>query len=73
MTTPLIDLQDVTYAPGGTPVLTGITLGASERRIGIVGRNGSGKTSLIRVLTGLVTADFTVPRGLQTRILTGIA
>lgn len=25
------------------------------------------------ILTGLVTADFTVPRGLQTRILTGIA
>ncbi|WBU53506.1 phage major capsid protein [Paracoccus sp. SCSIO 75233] len=25
------------------------------------------------VLTGLVTADFTVPRGLQTRILTGLA
>ena len=24
------------------------------------------------VLTGLVTADFTVPRGMQTRILTGI-
>jgi hypothetical protein len=25
------------------------------------------------VLTGLVTADFTVPRGLQTRIMTNVA
>lgn len=50
----LIDLVDVTYAPEGTPVLRGITLQSSARRIGIVGRNGSGKTSLARVMAGLV-------------------
>jgi biotin transport system ATP-binding protein len=50
----LIDLADVGYAPDGVRVLSGVTLRMSERRIGIVGRNGSGKTSLARVLAGLV-------------------
>lgn len=53
----LIDLTDVVYAPGGAPVLSGITLQSDARRIGIVGRNGSGKTSLARVISGLVAAD----------------
>lgn len=53
----LIQLEDVHYAPGGVPVLHGITLSTDARRIGIVGRNGSGKTSLARVLTGLVAAS----------------
>ena len=56
MPAPLILLDDVSYAPEGVPVLNGISLEASERRIGIVGRNGSGKTSLARVLAGLVAA-----------------
>ena len=50
----LIDLDKVFYTPEGTSVLCDVTLQASERRIGIVGRNGSGKTSLARVLAGLV-------------------
>lgn len=54
---PLIRLHDVTYAPDGKTVLSGITLDTNARRIGIVGRNGSGKTSLARVLSGLVPAD----------------
>lgn len=53
----LIALDDVFYAPQGVPVLSGITLRSSARRIGIVGRNGSGKTSLARVMAGLVPAD----------------
>ncbi|NNE50939.1 MAG: ABC transporter ATP-binding protein [Sulfitobacter sp.] len=54
MTSPLIDLQGVHYAPEGRPVLSGISLRTQARRIGIVGRNGSGKTSLARVMAGLV-------------------
>jgi biotin transport system ATP-binding protein len=54
---PLIDLDDVFYAPQGVSVLSGITLASDARRIGIVGRNGSGKTSLARVMAGLVAAD----------------
>ena len=55
MSVPLIDLDRVFYTPDGAGVLHDITIQASERRIGIVGRNGSGKTSLARLLAGLVT------------------
>ena len=51
---PLITLEDVTFAPEGQQVLSGLSFSADERRIGIVGRNGSGKTSLARVMAGLV-------------------
>lgn len=54
---PLLMLEDVSYAPEGVEVLTGIALRGSERRIGIVGRNGSGKTSLARIVAGLVAPD----------------
>ena len=53
----LIHLDAVRYAPGGKDVLRDISFRSSARRIGIIGRNGSGKTSLARVLTGLVAAD----------------
>ncbi|MGB3245147.1 MAG: ABC transporter ATP-binding protein [Sulfitobacter sp.] len=55
--TDLIELDAVSYAPGGIPVLADITLHANERRIGIVGRNGSGKTSLARIMTGLIPSS----------------
>ena len=54
---PLIDIDQVRYAPGGVQVLRGVTLQSDAARIGIVGRNGSGKTSFARVLSGLVAAD----------------
>lgn len=44
----------MSFAPQGAQVLHDIALQATERRIGIVGRNGSGKTSLARLLAGLV-------------------
>ena len=53
----LISLQDVSYMPGGADVLGGITFDGNERRIGVVGRNGSGKTSLARIMAGLVAPD----------------
>ena len=57
MTPLLISLERVGYAPGGVDVLRDITIAGNERRIGIVGRNGSGKTSLARVMAGLVAPD----------------
>ncbi len=54
---PLIDVNDVSYAPGGTEVLRQVSIQAGERRIGIVGRNGSGKTTLARVMAGLIAPD----------------
>jgi biotin transport system ATP-binding protein len=38
----------------GKVVLADLTLHLTEARIGIVGRNGSGKTSLLRLMSGLV-------------------
>ena len=57
VSSPLIDLHDVAYAAEGKQILSGVTIRADERRIGIVGRNGSGKTSLARVMAGLIPAD----------------
>ena len=56
-TPPLIDIEKISYTPGGVSVLRDVTLQSDAARIGIVGRNGSGKTSFARVLSGLVAAD----------------
>ena len=49
----VIDLEDVTVVAGDRPLLNRVTwrLGPGDR-VGIVGVNGSGKTSLLRVLDG---------------------
>ncbi|WP_444870366.1 ATP-binding cassette domain-containing protein [Rhodobacter capsulatus] len=49
-----IDIGHVTLERDGTGVFSDLTLRLTERRIGIVGRNGAGKSSLIRLITGLV-------------------
>ncbi|RYH02751.1 phage major capsid protein [Salipiger sp. IMCC34102] len=64
--------------PDQTAIMTATVQGVAPGYLGIYGavdlirdpytKAGSGAL----ILTGLVTADFTVPRGLQTRILTGI-
>ncbi|MGQ2909346.1 MAG: phage major capsid protein [Sphingopyxis sp.] len=64
--------------PDETAIMAATVQGIAPGYLGIYGgvdlirdpytKAGSGAL----VLTGLVTADFTVPRGLQTRILTGI-
>lgn len=67
-----------TVIPAETAILTANVQGVPPGVLGLYGgvdlirdpytKAASGQL----VLTGLVTADFTVPRGLQTRILTGI-
>ena len=49
-----IEVTGLGYAVAGKSILAGIDLTLSEARIGIVGRNGSGKTSLLRIIAGLV-------------------
>ncbi|MBZ4022557.1 cobalt ABC transporter [Rhodobacter sp. TJ_12] len=48
-----IDIQNVHLTREGTAVFAGLNLQLRERRIGIVGRNGAGKSSLIRLMAGL--------------------
>jgi ATP-binding cassette subfamily F protein uup len=54
----LINLESVSKSYGKDPVLQGISLGVGEgERIGIVGRNGGGKSTLLRVMAGVENAD----------------
>ena len=54
----LVNLERVSKAYGVRPLLADVSLGVGEgERIGIVGRNGDGKTTLLRVLTGLEEPD----------------
>ncbi len=47
-------LEDVGLRLAHRDVLSGISLHLTEARIAILGRNGSGKTSLLRVMAGLI-------------------
>jgi ATP-binding cassette subfamily F protein uup len=54
----LVNLERVSKAHGTTVLLDDVSLGvATGERIGIVGRNGGGKTTLLEVLTGREDAD----------------
>ena len=60
MTTPLnlVSLERVSKAHGTTVLLDDISLGiAAGERIGVVGRNGGGKSTLLSVLTGAEPPD----------------
>ena len=71
----VIELEDVTVSAGGRTLLDRVTwrLGPGDR-VGIVGVNGSGKTSLLNVLDGDgaggpgLHADGTVVRGKTVRL-----
>src|SRR3954469_16302276 len=54
----LVNLERVSKAHGTTVLLGDVSLGvAAGERIGVVGRNGGGKTTLLEVLTGREDAD----------------
>ncbi|WP_165990137.1 ABC-F family ATP-binding cassette domain-containing protein, partial [Streptomyces sp. YIM 98790] len=54
----LVNLESVQKVYGTRALLDGLSLGVSEGdRIGVVGRNGDGKTTLIRVLSRLEEPD----------------
>ncbi|WP_040792190.1 ABC-F family ATP-binding cassette domain-containing protein [Nocardia paucivorans] len=54
----LINLEQVSKSFGITPLLDGVSLGVhAGDRIGVVGLNGGGKTTLLEVLTGIEQPD----------------
>ncbi|ATL84961.1 ABC transporter ATP-binding protein [Streptomyces malaysiensis subsp. malaysiensis] len=58
MATNLVNVESVGKVYGTRPLLDGVSLGVNEGdRIGVVGRNGDGKTTLIRILAKLEPAD----------------
>ncbi|MDX3236299.1 ABC-F family ATP-binding cassette domain-containing protein [Streptomyces sp. ME03-5709C] len=70
----LVNVESVSKVYGTRTLLDGISLGVSEGdRIGVVGRNGDGKTTLIRMLAKLEGPDtgrVTHTSGLRLGVLT---
>jgi biotin transport system ATP-binding protein len=64
-----VELCEVSHQFGDRSVLQHITLSLTERRIGIIGSNGSGKSTFARLLNGLVvpTQGSVQVDGLETR------
>jgi ABC transport system ATP-binding/permease protein len=60
----LVNVENISKAYGTTTVLDGVSLGITDNeRIGVVGRNGDGKSTLLRMITGAEAPD----RGRVTR------
>lgn len=59
----MVELTDVTLVRGATTVFERLSLRLGEPRIGLIGDNGAGKSSLFRLLCGL-----DVPRAGRVRI-----
>jgi len=54
----LVNLESVSKAFGTTTVLDGVSLGLDSRdRVGVVGRNGGGKSTLLRLISGAEQPD----------------
>jgi biotin transport system ATP-binding protein len=66
---PVIEARQVGHTYGERTVLSGVDLVLREQRIGVVGANGSGKSTFARTLNGLVlpTSGHVLVDGLDTR------
>ena len=54
----LLTLRDISHSYSGPPLLDSVSLTVSENeRISLIGRNGEGKSTLLRIIAGLVQAD----------------
>ncbi len=63
----MLHINDLSYRIEGRPILDGATAGIpTGHKVGLIGRNGTGKTTLLRLLAGEISGDtgtITVPRG----------
>lgn len=50
----MIEVAEVTHRYGARAVLRDVSVRLTERRVGIIGANGSGKSTFVRLLNGLV-------------------
>ncbi len=58
MAPPLLLLQNIHLSFGGAPLLGGAELSVSAGdRVALVGRNGSGKSTMLRIAAGLMEPD----------------
>jgi len=54
----LLTLKDISIAFGGPKILDNVTLNIGEReRIALMGRNGEGKSTLMKIVSGVLHAD----------------
>ncbi len=69
----LLSANEIRLAYSYQNLLDGVTLAvASGEKVGLVGRNGCGKTSLLKILTGESQADsgeISLRRGIRTGYL----
>jgi zinc transport system ATP-binding protein len=55
---PVVSFRGVTFSYGGEPVLEDVNLSVADREaVCIVGPNGGGKTTLVRLILGLLTPE----------------
>ncbi|MEX0311818.1 MAG: ATP-binding cassette domain-containing protein, partial [Tateyamaria sp.] len=63
----MLRISDITYAVAGRPLFEGASAVIPEgHKVGLVGRNGTGKTTLFRLIRGelaLESGDISLPSG----------
>src|SRR5689334_3137077 len=63
----MLNLTDITVRLGGRTILDGATAALPPKsRVGLIGRNGAGKPTLVRVIAGMLepdTGSADMPRG----------
>lgn len=53
----MIKIETVDFAVQDRPILSNISLDITQKRVGLIGCNGSGKSSLLRLIAGLQEPD----------------